>query len=165
MSEGLHFPRPITGRHVLIAMIVFFGVIFAVNGVFLYVSLETHPGVTTEDAYRKGLNYNRELDERDRQNALGWVVAVSHDGGIATVRLTGAGGGMLTGMTVALEAHRPASDAEDRVLAVEETAPGVFRATGPALSQGRWILLCRLSDAAGHRFHSETEILVKAPGK
>jgi nitrogen fixation protein FixH len=165
VSPGLHFPRPITGRHVLIALLVFFGVIFAVNGVFLYISLRTHPGVSTEDAYRKGLQFNRELEERDRQEALGWAAEVAHRDGVATVRLTGAGGAALTGVSVVLEARRPASDAEDRTLAVAETAPGVFRATGPALAPGRWVLHCRLSDAAGHSFRSETEILVKAPGK
>lgn len=165
MIAGLRIPRPITGRHVLIAILVFFGVIFAVNGVFLYVSLRTHPGVTTEDAYRKGLQYNRTLEELDRQRALGWTVAFAQDGGMVTLRLTGAGGTALAGVSVALEARRPASDSEDRILVLEETSPGTYRATGPALAPGRWILLCRVGDAAGHRYHSETEILVKGAGK
>lgn len=160
MTSGAWSLRPLTGRKVLAILLGFFGVIFAVNGVFLYVSLETHPGIVTDDAYRKGLHYNRALEEVDRQRALGWTATIAVDRGRVTVRMRGAGGAPLAGLSAALAAHRPASDADDRTLALTEAGPGVFRADGPPLAHGRWTLQFTATDAAGHRFASEHTILV-----
>ena len=57
MAEGV-----ITGRHVLIGMLVFFGVILGVNGMFLYSALSTYTGVVSDEPYRKGLNYNERIE-------------------------------------------------------------------------------------------------------
>ncbi|MEX2454907.1 MAG: FixH family protein [Rhodospirillaceae bacterium] len=161
MRDPARRPRKLTGRHVLMVVVGFFAVIFAVNGVFLYLSLSTHPGVSTGDAYRKGLHFNRELDAGDRQRALGWQAEISHDDGVVTLRLRQSGGAPLAGVAVALEARRPATAADDRTLSVDEVAPGVFRAAGPPLAAGRWMLVGNVSDPDGHRFRSETEILVQ----
>ena len=41
----------LTGRHVLYTFIAFFGIIFAVNGVFLYSALKTNTGVVAIEPY------------------------------------------------------------------------------------------------------------------
>jgi len=61
------------GRHVLFAFLGFFGVIFAVNGVFLYAALSTHTGVVANEPYRKGLNYNQRIAAFQAQEQLGWA--------------------------------------------------------------------------------------------
>ena len=53
------------GRHVLMMLFAFFGVIFAVNGYFLFSALSTHTGVVAVEPYRKGLAYNH-ADRRRR---------------------------------------------------------------------------------------------------
>ena len=69
---------PLTGRHVLIAILAFFGVIFAVNGVMTYIALDSFSGLATEDAYRKGLRYNEQIAAADAQAAKGWRVDVDY---------------------------------------------------------------------------------------
>ena len=50
--------RPWTGRTVLTALLITFGIVFAVNGVFVYFAVSTWPGLSQSDAYEKGLRYN-----------------------------------------------------------------------------------------------------------
>ena len=54
-------PRRWTGWTVLITLLGFFGVIFAVNGVMIYAALSTLSGTETDSAYQAGLQYEREV--------------------------------------------------------------------------------------------------------
>ena len=135
------FRPPLTGRHVFAMIVAFFLVIFAVNGVFVYVSLQSHPGVTSDDAYRKGLDHNRTLDHADRQNARGWTARVAAVDGRVKVRLADRTGAALTGLAVRGQARRPVHDRSDTELTLSETAPGQYNAVGTKLSPGRWELV------------------------
>ena len=63
----------LTGRHVLWSLIAFFGLIFAVNGYFLYAAISTYSGVVANEPYRKGLEYNQRIAADARQHELGWT--------------------------------------------------------------------------------------------
>lgn len=65
----------LTGRHVLLAALAFFGVIAAVNGGMIYFAVSTFSGIETENAYLRGLAYNETLQAAERQEALGWTVS------------------------------------------------------------------------------------------
>lgn len=135
------FRPPLTGRHVLAMIVAFFLVIFAVNGVFVYVSLQSHPGVTSDDAYRKGLDHNRTLDHAARQSARGWTARVAVADGRVEVRLADRTGAALTGLSVRGDARRQVHDRSDTDLTLSETAPGRYEAVGAKLSPGRWELV------------------------
>ena len=60
------------GRHVLIGLVAFFGVMLLANGIFLYYALETFPGGDTSDPYRKGMHYNDTIAAAARQAEQGW---------------------------------------------------------------------------------------------
>ena len=47
------FPERIEGRHVLLALLGFFGFMLLANGIFLYYAVGTFNGFETTDAYRK----------------------------------------------------------------------------------------------------------------
>lgn len=136
---------PLTGRHVLVLIITFFSVIFAVNGVFVYVSLQTHPGVTSPDAYRKGLRYNVELDRADRQNARGWKAEITATAGVLELHLSDKEYRPITGMTVDAVARRPVHDRADTKIVLEEIDAGRYRGTRAPLSPGRWNLIVTAS--------------------
>ena len=72
MTEGGWFTRELKGRHVLMVLCGFFGVMFIVNGFFVYFALSTFSGGDTSDPYRKGLHYNEMLaaDERQAERGL-----------------------------------------------------------------------------------------------
>lgn len=139
-GEPAKTERVITGRHVLLGLVAFFGIIFAVNAVFIYESLSTYTGVVANEPYRKGLNYNERIAADKAQQALGWTVEVA---------LTGTGDGLdivvhdrngnpVGGLGFEGRLGRPATAALDVALGVKETAPGRYRASFAMLESGAW---------------------------
>lgn len=55
-----------------VAIVLFFLVIFAVNAVFIRLSMHSWTGLVTEGSYVKGLAYNEVLKAQQAQDALGW---------------------------------------------------------------------------------------------
>jgi nitrogen fixation protein FixH len=68
-------PKPKKNK-IIYFFFAFFAVVLAVNIFYIYISKKTWRGVTTDDPYRKGLNYNDTLKEVAKQKALGWNVKV-----------------------------------------------------------------------------------------
>lgn len=132
----------ITGRHVLWGMIAFFGVIFAVNGWFLYSALSTHTGVVAVEPYRKGLAYNDRIAADERQHALGWTSSVSLDvaAGKLDVALADRTGAPLGGLDLRGMIGRPSTVEHDAKLEFREAAPGRYEARLAGIEAGTWLL-------------------------
>ena len=79
MSGTTWFANEIRGRHVLIGMIAFFGLIFLANGIFLYYALTTFGGGEKGSPYRSGLRYNETLAEAARAAERGLEGRLSYD--------------------------------------------------------------------------------------
>lgn len=152
---------PLTGRHVLAAIVSFFLVIFAVNGVFLYVSLKSHPGVTSENAYREGLAYNRDLENAERQAGLGWQKIVSVAEGRVGVRFADRDGRALTGLSITASVRRPVHDRADRDLIFREVGGGTYEMTGARLETGRWhvSILATYPGATPYRIETSVQVV------
>ena len=67
-------PRELTGRHVLLWLVGFFGFIFVVNGVMIHAATSTFGGLETQSSYKAGLRFKSEVARAARQQALGWQV-------------------------------------------------------------------------------------------
>lgn len=129
------------GRHVLAMMIAFFGVVFAVNGVFLYQAIATYTGVVSVEPYRKGLRYNERIEAERRQDALGWRDSVELDAsGRLSLQLADEAGRPVGGLKIAAVVGRPSTGAGDKRLVLEETSPGHYAATASALDAGAWLV-------------------------
>jgi len=145
-------PEGITGRHVLIAFLSFFGVIFAANGVLLWQALGTHSGLVANEPYRKGLAYNQRIAAEEAQKALGWVDTIALDASGRTVAtFAGSDGAPVSGLTVSVQIGRGASASHDQRLALVEETPGRYVAVAGPLEPGAWIvnLEARKPGAAG----------------
>ena len=142
----------ITGRHVLFAMLGFFGVIFAVNGVFLYNAIGTYTGVVQDEPYRKGLAYNERIAEDARQTALGWVRAVSlTDAGMVKLTLADKAGAPVRGLVVDAVVGRPSTNVSDVPVRLIEGVPGHYQANIGAIAAGRWLISIEARRADGER--------------
>lgn len=132
--------RVITGRHVLFGMIAFFGVVFAVNGVFLYTSLSTYTGVVSNEPYRKGLAYNERIAAEKAQQELGWAtdVTLAGTGDELDIVINDHNGNPVGGLVIEGRLGRPSTDAMDVELSVKESAPGRYRASFATLAPGAW---------------------------
>lgn len=133
----------ITGRHVLWGLIAFFGVIFAVNGYFLYAALHSYTGVVANEPYRKGLEYNNRIAEDARQHELGWadVLGVAPSRDQLVLDLKDKAGQPVAGLKgVKAAVGRPATNKFDHLVDMTETSPGHYTAAVPKLDDGEWLI-------------------------
>ena len=72
MMGSLRIKNEITGRHVLYAILAFFLTVTAVDAFMIYKAVSTFGGIETQDAYRKGLQYNQRLEAEKVRRASGW---------------------------------------------------------------------------------------------
>lgn len=140
------WPERLSGVHVLAILAGFFGVIFAVNGVFIFRALSTYTGEVANEPYRKGLQYNARIAAEDRQRELGYadVTTVDRDGTVS-VLLKDAAGVPLSGVTLSGFVGRPSTDKQDHPLKFTQNTTGQFVAQAPALEAGNWIVSLRAS--------------------
>lgn len=130
----------ITGRHVLVATVGFFLTIATVDGIMIYQAVSTFGGLETQDAYRKGLTYNRRIAESAAQEQLGWsqVVAFDASAGTLSVTLKDRDGKPVEGMSLSAKVGRPATNAYDRGITLEDNGAGVYEAAVAGLGNGTW---------------------------
>jgi nitrogen fixation protein FixH len=154
--------RPVTGRTVLFGMLAFFGVIFAVNGAFVYFALDSWPGLSSDKAYEDGLAYNKTLAAAERQRALGWQSAIELDAGqVLSVQFMDKSGSPVTGLTPNARFVRPTHEGEDREVQLNEVDQGKYTASVAGLASGRWKVELRVPGGNGTRFFIVHELLVK----
>ena len=137
------------GRHVLAGLVVFFGIIFAANGYFLFAALSTHTGEVASEPYRKGLAYNARIAADARQSELGWkeTLAVASNGTLA-VTLLDRDGVPLTGLIAKARIGRPSTIRHDRSALLFEQAPGRYVAELGALEDGNWLISIEVQSAS-----------------
>lgn len=140
-SSQRWFANGIEGRHVLMGLVAFFGVMFVANGLLVYYALGTFSGGDRPDPYRSGLTYNETIAAGERQAALGWQSEIAYDPAAArlTLRFADKAAEPVSGLRLDGQLTRPATDREDRALAFTEVSPGVYAAE-VALGPGRWVL-------------------------
>jgi len=150
MNSARVLPKRLEGRHVLMGLGVFFGVMFAANGVFLYYAVGTFNGFETRDAYRRGLEYNTRIASDAAQAQLGWQPDVRYDAGSQSLVLHVHDQAQrpLAGLGIRGEIRRPATDSEDRNVVLTEVAPGQYE-TSIDLDPGQWVLIASLSRSGG----------------
>jgi nitrogen fixation protein FixH len=134
--------KPLTGRHVLFGLLVIFGVVFAVNGIFIARAIETYPGEDVANPYLQGVDYNKTLAAHASQAAEGWKATIeAHRAGTS---------GLLVRVTIDNHRYLPASfnlngllrhpmDAErDRRLAFHAAGNGAYEAELAGVPSGGW---------------------------
>jgi nitrogen fixation protein FixH len=142
--------RELTGRHVLMTFVAFFGVVFAVNIYFAFAATTTYTGVVSQEPYRKGLAYNKRIAADERQADLKWNVDVDVGReGHAKLIFKAFDNQPVTNLKVTATIGRPASDAEERLLNFAETQPGQYEANGAALGAGGWVIAAAATPVSG----------------
>ena len=134
-----------TGRRVLFLLLAFFGVVFAADGVFVYLATSSWTGLSTEDAYRKGLRYNQTIERAAAQQALGWQTAVSFEPlddntDRLTVSLRDRTDTPIDGRVVTATLHRPVSAGQDIEIPLDWTGAGTYAADLALPFRGQWVV-------------------------
>lgn len=146
--------RPFTGWHMAAILVAGFGVVVAVNFTMAHFASATFGGVVVENSYVASQNFNRWLDEADKEKALGWQVGTSRR---ADGRLSVTLGGVPEGASLAAEARHPLGRLPDVALTFAPDGQGQF-VSREVLPAGRWTLRLELQ-AGGERWRGEREVL------
>ncbi|MEL6858319.1 MAG: FixH family protein [Pseudomonadota bacterium] len=154
--------RELKGWHVLLIMLGFFGVMFSVNGVFLYHAITSFPGEDVKKSYVQGLNYNETLAARARQAELGWRAEAGLQGNEILLRLSDKGGAPLTHRAVVGELRRVATRDQDQALVFQPKRGGAYSAPAGTLAPGQWRLRVSVLDAKAEKvvFQVEKTLIV-----
>lgn len=157
--------KQLTGWHVLWILIAGFGIVFAVNGAMAWLALDTFPGLVSHDAYREGLEYNRTLEAKAAQLKLGWKVDVEVTGAgdrrTVAARFHDRDGHPISGMRVNAALVWPVASGRDRRFALEESAPGAYRAAITLPSLGNWRLELEAKRRDGTQWQMERSLWLK----
>lgn len=131
----------LTRKHVIGAFVVFFLIVAATDAVLIWLAVSTFGGLETKDAYRKGLDYNRNISEAAVQAGRGWRETVSFDatGGAIEVRIADDQGRAVEGLAIKATIGRPAVNWSDKTLSFNPAGDGRYVAEAGGLSAGTWV--------------------------
>lgn len=148
MNTSDNADREITGRHVAIAFVAFFGLIIIADVIMVRLAITTFGGVETTDAYRKGLNYNENIEISRAMANRGWQSRAKFDRDHRTivVQLADADGKPLNHLNVAVELGRAATNRYDKALQLKLNNDDSFSAAWPEAKPGRWIVSTTVKD-------------------
>lgn len=155
--------KTITGKKVLLWMIAFFGVIFAVNFTFLFVAFDTFPGLSSEQAYEEGQAINTTIAEADAQAKVGWTSEPVLSGTDIQVRMTAKDGKLLTDLGLTVIFHRPLGEPFDIESKLEETSPGLYMTSHSLPLPGRWKIKISAIDPQGQTYKMMHELQLASP--
>ena len=158
-------PRELTGGKVLLWLVAFFGIVFAVNGVLVQAAISTFGGVETLSSYKAGLQFEQEVGLVQRQDALHWQVSgtLTRDGaGVAVldVSVRDAQGTPLADLSADARLAHPADDRLDRVIAVRSAAAGIFHGAAEA-QPGQWELIVDFYRGDQRVFRSRSRVSLR----
>ncbi len=157
--------RKLTGLHVLLMLLVFFGVIIGVNVTMAKLAIDTLPGTEVDSAYSASLGYEKEIKEAHDQDARKWDVDAhverSADGAAQLqVEAHDKAGKPVTGLNFEGRFERPTDKRADLAVALKEVGIGIYRGRVAEIAPGQWDLVLE-GDAAGQRmFLSKNRVLL-----
>lgn len=143
-TEESDHGRRLTGRGVLLWLLAFFGITFAVNGAFIYFAVSTFPGVEVASSYKAGQQFEGEFTAGKAQAERAWTVdaAVRPAGDDASVEIhfRDKAGGDLHGLGVRVRLTHTVDPNHDHSASLPEVASGTYRAVLPSVKAGMWNL-------------------------
>jgi len=140
-GQAVNKAKKLTGRTVALWISGFFLVVFTVNGIMTYLAFHSWGGLETQDAYRKGLDYNREIEAARAQKTSGWKISLASDPGqmqghinVMITRPEGSTDPVLIQASIS----RPATDKYDQTIPLLPQPDGLFTAPYVLPLPGQW---------------------------
>jgi len=158
--------KELKGWHVLVAMLVFFGVTIAVNVAMATYAITTFSGEDTADPYMKGLAFNKAIAAKAAQARLGWSANIeAHRGAdrdtIVEVVMRDHDGNAKNGLKLEVTLRRPIDAHLDRTVPMTPGGEGSYTATIGALSLGQWDVIASAKADDGTPFLAMRRVVLK----
>lgn len=125
--------RELKGWHVAAMFCTGFGIIIAVNLTLAFNAVNTFPGLETKNSYVASQQFDT---KRAAQQALGWTVAATHDGGELRVAITDDAGTPVRTAKIEARVGRATHVADDMM--PDFSFDGVAYTAAAPLAEGHW---------------------------
>lgn len=145
--------KQFTGRHMSAILVVFFGVVMAVNFTMAHYASSTFGGIVVENSYVASQNFNHWLARDQAQQALGWTAKVAR--GADNALLVSTTGTPANAQIVVIARH-PLGRDTDRTFTFTPAGTGRY-ISRERLPPGRWIIRLEIA-AGGHTWRSEGDL-------
>lgn len=162
-SDGRGFR--LTGRKVLVLIVLFFGAIFAVNGAMVYFAISTFPGLEVASSYRAGQEYEAEVAagkaQTDRRWRVGGSVVPEGPGARVAFDFVDSVGAAIEGLTVAVHLVHAVDPTHDHVATLSEVSPGHYQTDLADVPDGHWSLEIEALRGDDRLFKSRNDLLIR----
>ncbi len=138
MTTKIDSGKPFTGRHMIMVMVAFFGVIISVNLLMAYYANSTWSGLVVKNSYVASQEFNQTVADVKEQDALGWKDSLEASDGKIIFSLQDANGTPVAITSVKMIFRRPVTDSADMTIDLAAGPAAVWQAAH-ALSDGVWI--------------------------
>lgn len=128
-----------TGRHMLLTMFGFFGIIIAVNLTMAVFARSSWTGFVVENSYVASQKFNAKMAETRAQAALGWKSNFALREGRATYILRDRDGRFIPLSGVSLTFKRPVDDRDDQRVVLERAADSSY-SSPLTMADGLWLV-------------------------
>lgn len=128
-----------TGRHMLMIMLAFFGVIIAVNLGMARLAGSSFGGLVVKNSYVASQEFNEKLEQSREQLALGWTPTFQVVKGTIRYRLTDKDGNIVAATEAFVQFRHPSYEAADWSVSLKRADDGSFEAV-QAARNGTWIV-------------------------
>lgn len=139
--------RPFTGRHMLVLIVGFFGVVIAVNITMAVVASTSWTGLVVQNSYVASQEFEEKRLAHAAQRAAGWTAKFDYAAGTARIVVSDAAGNPVPLTDVAIAVNRPVGGHDDQVLALAPAAGGY--AASLDLAPGIWEALVSAGSSLG----------------
>lgn len=165
MTTKRNKPRELTGKHVWLCLLGFFGVVVGVNAIMVKAATSTFGGVETTSSYKAGLLFEQDVAKAERQDGLRWRVdgklARDKEGdAVLDISAHDATGAPLAGLQAQARLAHPVDERLDHIISLKRIGEGLFRGRAPAQS-GQWELIVDLYRDGGRVFRSRNRVTLK----
>ncbi len=153
-------PRVITGRHVLSAFMVFFGVIVAVNLALAVIATKSWTGMVVSSSHVAGQRFNEHLAAAARQAGLGWRGTLMVDRDRLTFTLVDGREESVAMAVVQVTLERPVGTDDDPG-ALAMTVTGGEAVLDVSLPTGVWNVRVDATAVSGESYRLDDRITVR----
>ena len=143
-----------TGRHMLVIMIAFFGIIIAINVTMAVMAQKSWTGVVAENTHVSSRQFNAQVAEARTQRALGWSSELVISDGVITYRLNDAENNPVRARSAVAYFRRPVHESADQQVTMAAQADGALTARAD-LGDGLWNVVIE-TEAGLERPYRET---------
>ncbi len=151
--------KEFTGRHMLIVMICFFGVIITANMTMAWYASQSWSGLVAKNGYVESINFKDRQAAFESQQLLGWRSKLTVRSGQIVFSVKDAQGNAVTGLEIVTQLGRPATEKSDTSVSFREANPGEYLTTAPQ-QVGQWLVEINATGKNGQTFRKKYRFLV-----